>query len=104
MPGQLSDLAAGTNILDWLDSGQATDYSWLVCVLLLSCMPVLATAADRPSSSGRADPGDLGFKAFVSETEWRKIDKKVRLDLQTVTALYHAKVSTRWHWQCDGLS
>ncbi|WIA30469.1 hypothetical protein OEZ86_000553 [Tetradesmus obliquus] len=33
-------------------------------------------ADDKPSSSG-GSLGDLGFKAFVSEAEWRRIDKKV---------------------------
>eukprot|EP00879_Flechtneria_rotunda_P009868 GHRR01010320.1.p1 GENE.GHRR01010320.1~~GHRR01010320.1.p1 ORF type:complete len:167 (+),score=33.02 GHRR01010320.1:240-740(+) len=36
-----------------------------------------ADADDKPGSSGRPSSGDLGFKAFVSEAEWRKIDKKV---------------------------
>eukprot|EP00882_Tetradesmus_deserticola_P006491 GHRQ01006830.1.p1 GENE.GHRQ01006830.1~~GHRQ01006830.1.p1 ORF type:complete len:162 (+),score=39.34 GHRQ01006830.1:557-1042(+) len=46
------------------------------CRLHVSQQGDALPADDQTSSSGQSI-GDLGFKAFVSEAEWRKIDKKV---------------------------
>jgi hypothetical protein len=49
---------------------------------LRCCTCTAATAAALPAddqaSSSSGSLGDLGFKAFVTEAEWRRIDRKVR--------------------------
>jgi hypothetical protein len=50
---------------------------WHQSLLPIASGDQLPSSSEQASTSSRGNIGDLGFKAFVSEAEWRKIDEKV---------------------------